>query len=170
MPRSNTTVGTGGGYRLRRSVALWEDQALLPPEPWSSALPSLLACRGSRRSHEINNTGHASPAVRRSSPTAAASWSTTNRRSSGAAPAAARGSPSCRGSADPAFGSAVFRARKRSSQIRVFGSAGNRTRSTVRPERRRCSSAATPEYSAALDQVQLSGFATNPRRTGFRWI
>ncbi len=75
-----------------------------------------------------------------------------------------------RGSADPAFGSAVFRARKRSSQIRVFGSAGNRTRSTVRPQRRRCSSAATPQYSAALDQVQLSGFATNPRRTGFRGI
>ena len=27
-----------------------------------------------------------------------------------------------------------------------------------------------PEYSLALDQNQSSGFATKPRRTGFRWI
>ena len=54
--------------------------------------------------------------------------------------------------------------------MRAFPSVGNRTRSITRAQRRLCSCGETPEYSAALDQIQFSGFATHPRRTGFRWM
>ncbi len=43
-----------------------------------------------------NNSGHTLPAVRPSSPAAAASWSTTSSRFTGATPAAATDSPGCR--------------------------------------------------------------------------
>ena len=41
--------------------------------------------------------------------------------------------------------------------MRALTSAGNRTGSITSPHCRLCSSGGTPEYSAALDQIQFSG-------------
>jgi len=46
--------------------------------------------------------------------------------------------------------------------MRVLASAAIPTRSITRRQRRLCSSGETPEYSAALDQIQSSAFTTSP--------
>ena len=81
----------------RARVTPWEPAAARSCPAW---LRRAAASDGSLPA-VASSSGHVSPADRRFSPAAAASWSTTNRRSSGAAPAAARGSPSCRRATEP---------------------------------------------------------------------
>jgi hypothetical protein len=90
------------------------------------------------------------------------------------------------GSADPAVGSAALEASAGVGLLKCVPShrpaiplcgitspdkiAPLREGGGASPQRPLCSSGETPEYSAALDQVQFSGFTTNPRRTGFTWM